>query len=32
LTDADLEGRNAQFTNAQAMAAAMEWAGKVVVV
>jgi len=32
VTDADLEGRNAQFTNAQAMAATMEWAAKVLVV
>jgi uncharacterized protein involved in oxidation of intracellular sulfur len=32
VTDADLEGRNAQFTNAQAMAAAMAWAAKVLVV
>jgi uncharacterized protein involved in oxidation of intracellular sulfur len=32
VTDADLEGRNAQFTNAQAMAAAMQWATKVFVV
>ena len=32
VTDADLEGRNAQFTNAQATAAAMEWAAKVLVV
>jgi sulfur relay (sulfurtransferase) complex TusBCD TusD component (DsrE family) len=32
ITDADLEGRNAQFTNAQAMAATMEWATKVLVV
>jgi uncharacterized protein len=32
VTDADLEGRNAQFTNAQAMAAAMEWATKILVV
>ena len=32
ITDADLEGRNAQFTNAQAMASAMEWAAKVLVV
>jgi uncharacterized protein involved in oxidation of intracellular sulfur len=32
ITDADLEGRNAQFTNAQAMAAAMAWAAKVIVV
>jgi predicted peroxiredoxin len=32
LTDADLEGRNAQFTNAQAMAAAMAWAAKILVV
>jgi uncharacterized protein involved in oxidation of intracellular sulfur len=32
VTDADLEGRNAQFTNAQAMAATMEWAAKVFVV
>jgi uncharacterized protein involved in oxidation of intracellular sulfur len=32
ITDADLEGRNAQFTNAQAMAATMEWASKVFVV
>lgn len=32
VTDADLEGRNAQFTNSQAMAAAMEWAAKVLVV
>lgn len=32
VTDADLEGRNAQFTNAQAMAAAMQWATKVLVV
>jgi predicted peroxiredoxin len=32
VTDADLEGRNAQFTNAQAIAATMEWAAKVFVV
>jgi predicted peroxiredoxin len=32
LTDADLEGRNAQYTNAQTMAAAMAWATKVLVV
>jgi uncharacterized protein involved in oxidation of intracellular sulfur len=32
VTEADLEGRNAQFTNAQAMAAAMAWATKILVV
>jgi sulfur relay (sulfurtransferase) complex TusBCD TusD component (DsrE family) len=32
VTDLDLEGRNAQYTNGPAMAAAMEWAGKVLVV
>lgn len=32
VTDADLEGRNAQFTNAQAMAAAMAWAAKVLAI
>lgn len=32
VTDADLDGRNAQFTNSQAMAAAMAWAAKVLVV
>ena len=32
VTEADLEGRNAQFTNAEAMAAGMAWAGKVLVV
>lgn len=32
VTDADLEGRNAQFSNAQTMAAAMHWAAKVLVV
>jgi sulfur relay (sulfurtransferase) complex TusBCD TusD component (DsrE family) len=32
ITDADLEGRNAQYTNGQAMAAAMQWATKVLVV
>jgi predicted peroxiredoxin len=32
IEDADLDGRNAQFTNAQAMAAAMAWASKVLVV
>jgi predicted peroxiredoxin len=32
ITDQDLEGRNAQFTNGQAMAAAMAWATKVLVV
>jgi hypothetical protein len=32
VTDADLEGRNAQFTNSQAMAAAMAWAANVLVV
>ena len=32
VTDADLQGRNAQFTNSQAMAAAMEWAAKILVV
>lgn len=29
VTDADLESRHAQYTNGPAMAAAMEWAGKV---
>jgi len=32
ITDADLEGRNAQFTNGPAMAAAMAWAAKILVV
>jgi predicted peroxiredoxin len=32
VSEADLEGRNAQFTNSQAMAATMEWAAKVLVV
>jgi uncharacterized protein len=32
LTEADLEGRNAQFTNGQAMAADMSWATKILVV
>jgi len=32
ITDADLEGWKAQFTNAQAMAATMEWATKILVV
>lgn len=32
VTDAALEGWNAQFTNAQAMAATMEWAAKVLVI
>jgi sulfur relay (sulfurtransferase) complex TusBCD TusD component (DsrE family) len=32
VTDADLEGRNAQFTNSEAMAAAIAWATKVLVV
>lgn len=32
VSEADLDGRNAQFTNAQAMAAAMAWATKVLVV
>ena len=32
VTDADLEGRGAQYTNGPAMAAAMEWAGKVLAV
>lgn len=32
VTEADLEGQNAQFTNGPAMAAAMEWAAKILVV
>lgn len=32
VTEADLESWNAQYTNGPAMAAAMEWAGKVIVV
>jgi uncharacterized protein involved in oxidation of intracellular sulfur len=31
VTDSDLDGHNAQYTNGQAMAAAMEWATKVLV-